>query len=81
MPHSIRGDERTLVSTSDAAEFHKRFLTAATMENEFGIHRRTLLAKLRAARVDFFAPNGKDVGQVYLREDVEAGFHRKSGSD
>ena len=80
MPHPIRGDERTLVSTSDAAEFHKRFLTATTMENEFGIHRRTLLAKLRAAGVGVFTPGGQDVGQVYLREDVEAGFRIRSGS-
>ena len=74
MPHPTRNYEQTLVSTSDAEEFHKRFLTAATMKSEFGIHHRTLLAKLRAARFSVFMPGGQDVGQVYLREDVEAGL-------
>lgn len=72
LPHPKRSHERTLVSNSDAAAFHRRFLTAATMEKEFGVHRRTLLARLRAARVDTFKPNGKDFGQIYLRTNVEA---------
>ena len=71
LPHPIRSHEQTLVSSSDAVEFHKRFLTAATMEKEFGVHRRTLLAKLRVARVGTFRPEGQDFGQIYLRDDVE----------
>lgn len=71
MPHPKTGDERTYVSLSDIDAFHKRFLTAATMENEFGIHRRTLLVKLKLAGVQFFAPKGNDFGPVFLREDVE----------
>lgn len=80
LSHPDRGEERIYVSMMDAAEFHKRFLTAATMEKEFGVDRRTLLAKLRAAGVGVFTPGGQDVGQVYLREDVEAGFRIRSGN-
>ena len=56
----------------DIVEFHARFVTASTMEREFGLHRRTLFAKLKAAHVKAFAPNTQDFGALYLREDVEA---------
>jgi hypothetical protein len=72
LPNPTGGHELTLVSASDAAEFHKRFLTSTTMEKEFGVHRRTLLARLRNTPVDTFKPNGQDFGQIYLRANVEA---------
>lgn len=72
LPNPTGGHELMLVSSSDSAEFHKQFLTSTTMEKEFGVHRRTLLAKLRDARVDTFNPNGQDFGQIYLRANVEA---------
>jgi hypothetical protein len=72
LPHPKTGRELTFVSVSDAAAFHKRFLTGATMEKEYGVHRRSLFAKLRAARVDSFRPEHQDFGQIYLRKDVEA---------
>jgi hypothetical protein len=72
LPHPNLSHERRLVSNSDAAAFHRRFLTAATMEKEFGVHRRTLLARLRDARVGTFKPDGQDFGQIYLRVNVEA---------
>ena len=36
------GKERVYVPTGDIDCFHRRFLTAATMETEFGQYRRTL---------------------------------------
>ena len=66
------GKERVFASTGDIDCFHKRFLTAATLETEFCQHRKTLLAKLKSAKVYAFAPSGEDYGPLYLREDVEA---------
>jgi hypothetical protein len=72
MLHPKIGGMRVYVSKKDIIEFHARFVTASTMEREFGLHRRTLFAKLKAAHVKAFAPNTQDFGALYLREDVEA---------
>ncbi|WP_232222879.1 TniQ family protein [Sulfitobacter guttiformis] len=72
MPHPKIGGMRIYISKEDIAEFHARFVTASTMEREFGLHKRTLLARLKAAHVKPFAPNAQDFGTLYLREDVEA---------
>jgi hypothetical protein len=72
MLHPKIGGMRVYVSKKDIVEFHARFVTASTMEREFGLHRRTLFAKLKAAHVKVFAPNTQDFGALYLREDVEA---------
>lgn len=37
---------------------------------ETGLHRNTLYKLLDAARVESFAPNGKDFGAVFLRSDL-----------
>jgi hypothetical protein len=78
--HPTGDREQLTVSTADAAEFHKRFFTAATMEKEFGVHRRTLLAKLRSACIGAFTPGGQDFGKIYLREDVEIIFGIRSNN-
>lgn len=70
--HPKIGGTRVYVSQKDIVNFHARFMTASTMEREFGLHKRTLLAKLKATHVKPFAPNGQDFGALYLREDVEA---------
>lgn len=70
--HPKIGGTRVYVSKNDIAEFNARFLTASTMEREFGLHKKTLIAKLKAAHVKAFAPNAQDLGALYLREDVEA---------
>jgi len=72
MPHPKLGGMRSYVTKEDIDKFHARFLTTSTMEREFGLHKRTLLAKLKAAHVKAFAPNAQDFGALYLREDVEA---------
>jgi hypothetical protein len=72
MTHQKLGGEFMLVTEPQIAAFHARFLTLPSMAAEFGEHRRTLLAKLRAAGVKPFAPNGEDYGHLYLREDVQA---------
>jgi hypothetical protein len=72
MPHPKWGGMRVYLSKADVVEFHKRFLTAATMEREFGLHKRSLIARLKAAKVRAFAPSGQDFEALYLREEVEA---------
>jgi hypothetical protein len=72
MLHPKIGGMRIYISKENIAKFHAHFLTTSTMEREFGLHKRTLLAKLKAAHVKAFAPNAQDFGALYLREDVEA---------
>jgi hypothetical protein len=72
MPHPKWGGMRVYVSERDIAEFHKRFLTSTTMEREFGVHKISLLAKLKEAGVRPFAPSGQNFLALYRREDVEA---------
>lgn len=72
MPHPKWGGERVYASASDISEFRSRFVTLKILEEEFGLHQRTLLVKLKAAKVNPFAPNGEDFGLLYLREDAEA---------
>ncbi len=72
MPHPKWGDERVYASPSDIGKFHSRFLTSSTMEEEFNQNRRVLIAKLKAANVKPFAPNGDEYGPLFLREEVEA---------
>ena len=40
------------------------------MAVEFGEHRRTLLARIRAAGIEPFGPDNQDYGHLYLRESV-----------
>lgn len=75
-PHPKWSGERTYVSETDAAAFHARFLTTATMMTEFGGNRQTLLMRLRASEVMPFKPNGEDHGALYLRKEVEAVLRR-----
>ena len=72
MPNPKREEMRVYVSQADAAKFHIRILTSSTMEREFNLQKRSVLAKLRAAKVETFAPDGQDFGALYLRKEVEA---------
>lgn len=78
MPHPKYGGAWTYASPADIAAFHKRFLTSVTMSNEFGQHWRTLIAKLKAAGVSPFSPNGADYGSLFLRAEVEVALRRAS---
>ncbi|MEO9777594.1 MAG: hypothetical protein ABJH07_01925 [Sedimentitalea sp.] len=71
MPHPKWGGERVYASASDIGEFRSRFVTLKILEEEFGLHKRTLLVKLKSAKVNPFAPNGEDFGPLYVREDAE----------
>lgn len=71
MPHPKWGGMRTYVSEADEVAFHKRFMTLTTMATETGEDRRSLLAKLKAAGITPFAPEGEDYGALYLRQDVK----------
>lgn len=50
--------------------FHERFVTPTTLAQETGLHRNAILARLRAAGVEKFAPGGRDFGAIYLRQDA-----------
>jgi hypothetical protein len=55
---------------ADIAAFTARFATPTMLIAETGLHRNTLYKLLDAARVEPFAPNGKDFGAVFLRSDL-----------
>ncbi|MTH35130.1 hypothetical protein GL279_11005 [Paracoccus limosus] len=69
--HPITNVRMLYVSGEDIAAFNQRFLTPSQMQREFGLHKRTCLAKLRKAGVSPFAPDGKDFGALYERRFVE----------
>ncbi|MHA3980094.1 TniQ family protein [Halovulum sp. GXIMD14794] len=72
MRHPKTNVRSLYLSETDIAAFHARFFTLPTMAAEFGEHRQTLLAKLRAAGIKPYAPDGEDYGFLYLRKDVES---------
>ena len=55
---------------ADITAFTARFATPTMLIAETGLHRNTLYKLLDAARVEPFAPNGKDFGAVFLRSDL-----------
>jgi hypothetical protein len=59
------------VSDEDIAAFNRRFLTLPQMQIEFGLHRHTCAARLRAAKVAPFSPYGQDFGSLFEREKIE----------
>lgn len=59
------------VSEDDEAKFHRRFLTPTTMQSEFGLHRQTCTARLRAAGIRPFSPGEVDFVPLYLRQEAE----------
>ncbi|MCE6950130.1 hypothetical protein LAZ29_04250, partial [Cereibacter sphaeroides] len=70
--HPKLGTEILVVSEADVAAFHRRFATTTTLAAEWGEHRNTVIARLEAAGVSRFSPDGADYGALYLREDMEA---------
>jgi hypothetical protein len=70
--HPRTGVGKTYVTQADIDAFHSRFMTTTTMAAEFGLDRRSVVAKLNAYGIAPFSPNGEDYGSLYLREDVRA---------
>lgn len=58
------------MTPEDEAAFHRRYLTPTTIESEFGLHRNTSLAILRAGEVARFSPDGVDYGAIWLRSEA-----------
>lgn len=54
----------------DIAAFTARFATRSMLIAETGLHRNTIYKLLDTARVEPFAPGGKDFGAVFLRSDL-----------
>ena len=59
------------MSEADIAAFHEKFLTLATMQTEFKLHRNTLRGLLSAAGCTRFSPSQADFGPIWLRKAVE----------
>lgn len=55
---------------ADIAAFNAHFATPTMLIGETGLHRNTLYKLLDTARVEPFAPNGRDFGAVFLRSDL-----------
>ena len=72
VPHPVTGANILYLTDDDIAAFHRRFMTPMTMQAEFGLHGRTCVARLNAAKVSAFSPDGQDFGALYERPDVEA---------
>lgn len=58
------------MTPGDGAAFHRRYLTPTTIESEFGLHRNTSLAILKAGGVARFSPDGVDYGAIWLRSEA-----------
>lgn len=65
------GQAQLRMTEQDIADFHRRFVTVATLSTETGLHRNTLRRRLPAHGVKPFSSEGHDFGAVYLRKDVE----------
>ncbi len=62
------------MTQADVAAFHRKFLTTTTIGIEFGLHRNKILAVLRAAGAHPFALDGRSVGSIWLRDEIERYF-------
>ncbi|MDN5788817.1 MAG: hypothetical protein L0H65_17535 [Pseudorhodobacter sp.] len=71
MQHPVTNVRILYVSDEDIAAFNRRFLTLPQMQLEFGLHQHTCAARLRAAGVAPFSPNGQDFGSLFERTKVE----------
>ncbi|WP_146227859.1 hypothetical protein [Rhodobacter viridis] len=63
---------------ADREAFHQRFATLSTLSENLELHRNTVLAPLDKAAVRPFAPFGQTFGPIYLREEAERVFRRKT---
>ena len=68
--HPGNGIDWFVLRDTDIAAFHERFMTLTTMGQEFGLHRNTIRAVLKAHDVQPFSPDGEDYGAIYLRGKV-----------
>lgn len=68
--HPFTRQVQARMTIAQIESFHAKFGTLTTLAQETGLHRNAILARLRAACVEKFAPGGQDFGAIYLREDV-----------
>ena len=78
MRHSKNGVTRLYMDEADREAFHQRFATLSTLSENLELHRNTVLARLDKAAVRPFAPFGQTFGPIYLREEAERVFRRKT---
>jgi len=58
------------ISERDAAAFHKRFFTLRTMSVHYGVTWQKLAAELRLRGIRPYSPDGLDLGNIYLRDNI-----------
>lgn len=72
--HPVTRQNQHRMTAQHIAAFHRKFLTLTTIKAEFGLHRNTILALLKAAGAKPFRLNGQSVGSIWLRDEVESIF-------
>ena len=68
--HSYTKQIQARMTKAQIESFHERFVTPTTLAQETGLHRNAILARLRGAGVEKFAPGGQDFGAIYLRQEA-----------
>ncbi|MBL3587075.1 TniQ family protein [Rhodovulum sulfidophilum] len=58
------------MTSADIAAFHEKFATLTIISEETGAHRTTILAALASLGIERFQPDGRDIGSIYLRQDL-----------
>jgi len=68
--HPVTRRVQLRMTSGHIASFHGKFLTLTTMQAETGLHRNTILSRLKASGVAVFAADRLDFGPVYLRQEA-----------
>lgn len=71
MTHPVTRREQFRMTAEQIAAFHEKYLTPTTVMRESGLHRNTILARLSAAGIQPYAPDGKSFGVIYLRREAD----------
>ena len=76
-PHAQEVAHR--ITDQNIAAFRRKFLTAATIAVEFGLHQNTIRTLLKASATEPFKPDGRSIGSIWLRVEVEHIFKPHKG--
>ncbi|QPM90621.1 hypothetical protein PSAL_018600 [Pseudooceanicola algae] len=71
MIHPKLKKKQFYITRDDADAFHQRFYTLRTMAQAHGKSWQSMTARLRAAGVEVFSPDGEDYGTLYERDRVD----------
>ncbi len=63
-----------VMTDEDIAAFQSRFVTLTMIARETGLHRNTIIRRLKDAGVEKFAPTGQGYGGLFLRSQIAPFF-------